>query len=174
MFGQISVPVSHWLFSYLLCDRTLSSESKDYAVLKTSLCTLLEGCERMFIIIEEQHLYLVGTKYWLSSMITLKETRTSANQDDEHPPTLSPGYFPQKMRGAGKPLPFLRGKAPGRGWRILITQFQMRDCLSPPPSAPIKSSYIFKIKKERNLSIHGQLSFSFHGLNKKALSKAVL
>ena len=170
MFGQISVPVSHWLFSYLLCDRTLSSESKDYAVLKTSLCTLLEGCERMFIIIEEQHLYLLGTKYWLSSMITLKETRTSANQDDEHPPTLSPGYFPQKMRGAGKPLPFLRGKAPGRGWRILITQFQMRDCLS----APIKSSYIFKIKKERNLSIHGQLSFSFHGLNKKALSKAVL
>lgn len=173
MFGQISVPVSHWLFSYLLCDRTLSSESKDYAVLKTSLCTLLESCERMFIIIEEQHLYLLGTKYWLSSMITLKETRTSAKQDDEHPPTLSPGYFPQKMRGAGKPVPFSQGKA--SGMRLKNPHHSLSNERLPlPPPAPIMSSYIFKIKKERNLSIHGQLSFSFHGLNKKALSKAVL
>ena len=82
------------------------------------------------------------------------------------------GISLRKWEGRGSPSHFRREKPQGWGWRILITHFQMRDCLSPP-AAPIKSSYIFKMKKERNLSIHGQLSFSFRGLNKKALSKAV-
>ena len=77
------------------------------------------------------------------------------------------------MRGAGKPLPFSQGKAPGM--RLKNPHHSLSNERLPlPPPAPIKSSYIFKMKKERNLSIHGQLSFSFHGLNKKALSKAVL
>ena len=84
------------------------------------------------------------------------------------------GISLRKWEGRASPSHFCGEKPQGEVEESSSLNFKWETASPPPPSAPIKSSYIFKIKKERNLSIHGQLSFSFHGLNKKALSKAVL